>query len=577
VAAKRAGFWRRHRALKWTLGVLLLALIALGVAISIALRQVEPMLRAAVVKALEEHFHARVELDSFHISLVDGLRAEGGGLRIWPPAQAEGVADPGAPSASLPGSPNASGPAMLQGATKPLIQIADFRFHAALRYDPGRPVKISVVELRGLEIDIPPKRHFAHLAAEHAEEHKTPLLRFEVENIICDDALLTLETDKPGKLPLEFAIAHVKLTRANADGAMRFDAQLTNPKPAGLILTTGTIGPWKVDDPGETPVAGSYHFQNADLSVFKGIAGILQSTGSYEGVLRDLVVDGETDTPDFRLTSFGAAVPLHTEFHAHVDGTNGDTYLQPVNATLGQSHFTAEGKVVRVPPGTASNGTATPGGHEIALNVTVNGGRMEDFLRLTSKSGTPLLTGTLTLKTTLEIQPGPAKVEERLQLNGRFVLDDAEFTDARIQKEIGDWSMRGQGRPKEAHQDEAADVRSAMRSDFTMADGVIALPDLIYAMPGAEIDLKGKYGMEGGQLSFAGTAKTEATVSAMVGGWKGVLLKPADRFFEKDGAGTEVPIHVDGTREQPKFGVDLGRMKHTHPQNPGPQVPGQPQ
>jgi hypothetical protein len=90
-------------------------------------------------------------------------------------------------------------------------------------------------------------------------------------------------------------------------------------------------------------------------------------------------------------------------------------------------------------------------------------------------------------------------------------------------------------------------------------------------MPGAEIDLKGKYGMEGGQLSFTGTAKTEATVSAMVGGWKGVLLKPANRFFEKDGAGTEVPIHVDGTREQPKFGVDLGRMKHTHPQ-----VPGQP-
>ena len=137
MAAKRAGFWRRHRALKWALGVLLLALIALGVAISIALRQVEPMLRAAVVKALEEHFHARVELDSFHISLVDGLRAEGGGLRIWPPAQAEGVADPGAPSVSLPGSPNASGPAMLQGATKPLIQIADFRFHAALRYKPG--------------------------------------------------------------------------------------------------------------------------------------------------------------------------------------------------------------------------------------------------------------------------------------------------------------------------------------------------------------------------------------------------------------------------------------------------------
>ena len=90
MTAKRAGFWRRHRALKWALGVLLLALIALGVAISIALHHAEPMLRAAIVKRLEEHFHARVELDSFHVSLVDGLRAEGKGLRIWPPAQVEG-------------------------------------------------------------------------------------------------------------------------------------------------------------------------------------------------------------------------------------------------------------------------------------------------------------------------------------------------------------------------------------------------------------------------------------------------------------------------------------------------------
>ena len=108
-------------------------------------------------------------------------------------------------------------------------------------------------------------------------------------------------------------------------------------------------------------------------------------------------------------------------------------------------------------------------------------------------------------------------------------------------------------------------MRSAMQSDFTMADAVIALPDLKYTVPGAEIDLKGTYGVQRWLLNFTGTAKTQATVSEMVGGWKGALLKPADRFFKKDGAGTEVPIHVDGTREDPKFGIDLGRMKHTTP------------
>lgn len=547
------------------MGALLLALIVLGVAISIALHQAEPMMRSAIVSRLEEHFHARVELDSFHMSLVDGLWAEGKGLRIWPPAQVGGVQVPGSNAAGKPGPPN-----------RPIIQIAEFRFHAPLRYKLGEPVKISVVELKGLDVDVPPKTHFTHKApAKGAQEHGTPLLRFDVESISCDGAHLTLETDKPGKLPLEFDISHIKLNGTIAGGSMQFAAKLTNPRPQGTIETIGKMGSWDVDDPGETPLNGSYRFEHADLGDFKGIAGILSSTGNYAGVLRDLTVDGETDTPDFRLTDFGAAVPLHTAFHAQVDGTNGDTLLDPVKATLGQSHFTAEGKVVRVPPGTAGNGVALPGGHMIALIVTVNGGRMEDFLRLTSKNGTPLLTGTLALKTTLEIPPGDAPVDEKLKLNGHFTLEDAQFTDAKIQNEVRELSLRGQGRPREAKSGEGANVRSAMQSDFTMADAVIALPDLTYTVPGAEIDLKGTYDVQQGLLDFEGRAKMQATVSQMVGGWKGELLKPADSFFRKDGAGTEVPIHVNGTRENPKFGVDLGQMRHTHPQVPGSEVPGQ--
>jgi len=61
----------------------------------------------------------------------------------------------------------------------------------------------------------------------------------------------------------------------------------------------------------------------------------------------------------------------------------------------------------------------------------------------------------------------------------------------------------------------------------------------------------------------------------MVGGWKGVLLKPADRFLKKDGAGTQIPIHIEGTREAPQFGIDFGRMKPgaKQPTQPSDQVP----
>jgi len=101
-----------------------------------------------------------------------------------------------------------------------------------------------------------------------------------------------------------------------------------------------------------------------------------------------------------------------------------------------------------------------------------------------------------------------------------------------------------------------------------MADGVIHLPALEYSVPGAVVNLKGTYGVDGGGIDFAGVARMDATVSQMVGGWKGFLLKPVDGFFKKGGAGTQVPIHIRGTRDNPQYGVDFNRMKDIAPQRP---------
>jgi hypothetical protein len=563
----RQSFWRRHRWLKWTLSVVLVVFVALAIGVTIAMRRAEPVMRAYIVQALEDHFHSRVELDSFHVSVASGLWAEGTGLRIWPPAQVNGVTVP-APTPD-----------------QPLMSLDEFRFHAPLRFSPNTPVHISVVQLKGLTVDIPPKSRFAHEpAADQSGDQsgnksavKKALLNFVVDSVLCVDTHLRIETSKPGKLPLDFVIATLKLTHIKAGGAMDFNAQLTNAKPVGTIFTTGNFGPWSVEDPGDSPVSGQYRFENANLGDFKGIAGTLNSTGKYDGTLRNLIVDGVTDTPDFQLTHFGSPMPLHTEFHATVDATNGDTWLDPVNATLGQSQFIVHGEIVRVPD-TSAEAKPQAGqtaraprmkGHDISLMVDIPHGRMEDFLHLVSSSGSALLTGTLAMKTSLEIPPGKEPVHQRIKLKGSFTLDDAQFTDAKIQQRIGDLSLRGQGQPKEAKkQDSTADVRSTMQSDFQMGNAIITLPDLKYSVPGADIDMKGTYGVDGGALNFIGTARMQATVSQMVGGWKGFLLKPADRFFKKDGAGTEVPIHIDGTREHPDFGVDIKGMKTTSPQRP---------
>jgi hypothetical protein len=575
----QAGFWRRHRWLKWIGGGLLAAFAVLTGTVLVLAHRAEPILRAYIVQGLQDHFHARVELDSFHLTLRDGMWAEGKGLRIWPPAEVEGVRVPGS-----------------VGPPTPLIRLEEFRFHAPLDYKSGQAIRISVVQLKGLDVDMPPRPHFEHTAEEAQGTAATGnagsaatadstagqakagaasqtnggarLLRFQVDSLECNGAHLTVETSKPGKLPLEFAIARLTLTGIRAGRAMDFDAELTNPRPVGTIYTRGSLGPWLVADPGESPIVGDYRFDHADLSGFKGIAGILNSTGHYQGTLGDMVVDGETDTPDFRLTHFGTALPLHTKFHAYVDGTNGDTQLEPVEATLGHSHFWTRGQIVRVAAAAGGKSGPRPGGHDIGLTINVDRGRIEDFLRLASRSGTPLLTGALTMKAGLEIPPGPVPVHERLKLTGTFALDDAQFASAKIRDRIRELSARGQGRPKDAKTGGDDEVRSTMKGSFQMASGVVTLPALEYTVPGAVIDLKGTYGIEGGLLNFAGTAKMQATVSAMVGGWKGLLLKPVDRYFQKDGAGTEVPIHINGTRANPQFGIDFDQMKGKPAQRP---------
>ena len=70
---------------------------------------------------------------------------------------------------------------------------------------------------------------------------------------------------------------------AGAAAPMKYEAGLTNPSPPGEIHSVGSFGPWRSAEPGDTPLSGDYTFDHADLGVFHGIAGILKSTGRFEG------------------------------------------------------------------------------------------------------------------------------------------------------------------------------------------------------------------------------------------------------------------------------------------------------
>lgn len=540
------------------MGILLSVLAVLTVVAAIVARRAEPFLRARIVQELSSRFHARVELDGFHFSIGNGFVGEWGfwargkGLRIWPPDQAI--------AAGVPNSP--------------VISLDEFRFHAPLRFKPGVPVHISEVRLNGLQINLPAHPHDLHFNAGSsagstagAPTGSSSLVALRIDKIVCTNTRLVHETNKPGKLPLDFLISSLVLKNFTPNGAMEFEAELTNPRPVGAIHTTGTFGPWQAGDPGGSPVAGKYQFNNADLGTFKQIAGTLNSTGRYDGTLNNIKVDGETDTPDFRLAQIGNPLHLHTSFHATVDGTNGDTWLDPVDAILGRTHFIVRGKVVRVLAGEDGSSLHSIG-HDINLNVNIDRGRIEDITRLASHETTPLLTGDLNLQAAFDIPPGQGPMHERMKMKGSFVLGQAEFTNPGVQGRLRELSFRGMGKPDQLKTVGDVSIPAQIQGDFQVSTGVITLPNLQFAVSGADIELRGTYGLVGGALDFVGSAKMEATVSKMVGGWKGFLLKPADRFFKKDGAGTEVPIYVGGTASNPKIGLDFHGVHSTKPQRP---------
>jgi hypothetical protein len=510
---------------KWFGIVTVIFVTSAAGAVRLVMARAEPILRARIINTLSNRFHSKVELASFHVSVVNGIEVSGDGLKVF------GATDPN------PFEPG----------VQALIEVQEFRFQTALLSLFRSPMHVGTVYVKGLELNIPPKESRQEMTNMGS---RTPKMTIFVDQFICEDAKLVINTSKPGKAPLEFAIGNLKMKDVGPGQPMQFYATLVNPKPVGNIQSTGLFGPWQQDSPRDTPVQGDYSFTNADLSTIKGIGGTLSSTGDYAGTLGNIVVHGKTDTPDFHIATGGQAVPLHTEFHAMVDGTSGDTYLRSVNAHFLHTSLTASGSVVRV---------STPHGHDVELDVVLDRARIEDLLKLGVHTDPPIMSGPVEMKTRLSLPPGDASVVDRLKLAGTFHLLGARFTSEKVQGRLDSLSERSQGKPKQAQMHVEEYVPVDLQGVFTLKDGLLSFSQLHFVIPGTHVDMTGDYSLDGQEFDFRGTARLDAKVSQMTTGWKSKLLKPIDPFFSKNGVGTEIPIRISGTESEPRFGLDFGR------------------
>jgi hypothetical protein len=524
--------------------------------------RITPHVRDLAVKALNERFDSETEIATLQVSVFPEPEVRGTGLVV----RYKGRRD-----------------------VAPLISIKSFSASSSI---PGlifKRLHLKTIDLEGLEIRVPPgglkggidgpeddddpdddardrRRDGPGAAAPErtasgppppaappaagdpgaktVSSTKSPIV---IDTIRSRSARLQIDTDKPGKLPRIFDIHDLVMTDFGFDRAAAFEARLSNPKPKGEIHVKGTFGPWNTADPRMTPLGADYEFANADLDTIKGIGGILTSTGRFHGVLERIRVEGTTDTPDFQVDIAGQPVRLQTRFAAVVDGTNGDTWLEPVDVTLlSSSHIVARGEVVR---------SQDVKGRKVYLQVTIDDAKIEDILRLAIKSRKPPLTGQMKLETTFLLPAGEEDVPQRLELDGAFSIAQARFTSFNVQQRIDTLSRRGRGKTD----DTGPSVVSQLSGRFTMKDGRIRLRNLTFAVPGSAVQLAGSFDLASEQLDFTGHLLLDASLAETVTGFKSALARLAQPFFRRPGGGTKLPIRVSGTPEKPSFGLDVKR------------------
>ena len=500
-------------------GVLALLIIGFASAVPITSERA----RRAVISALSARFNGTVELESFEFRVVPSLRAEGSGRTIRHAGRRD---------------------------VPPLISIRRFwvtgSMWGALR---GHASHMTV---EGLDIEIPADRNRGD-GIENGSDHRDTRPRggdivrtFVIDELVTIDARLVVIPRKSGRRARVWDIHRLRMESVGHQ-MMPFDAVLTNAVPPGEIETKGNFGPWNTEEPGDTPLNGSFVFQGADLGVFKGISGVLSSQGTFGGTLARIEAQGETDTPDFTVSVGGQPVQLHTRYRATVDGTNGDTILDRIDASFLHTALVAQGRVIDAP------GVE---GRTVTLDVAIEEGRIEDVLRFAVKADQPMV-GALMLRTRLVLPPGNRSVVEKLRLDGLFTLTGAQFTNVDVGRKIAALSHRSRGRKPDGR---VGRVSSNFAGRFSLAGGRLTIPAVTFDIPGAGVKLAGAYDLRRESLDFRGTLYTDVKLSRLTSGIKSLLLKPFDPLFGRDGGGAAIPIKVTGTRDEPSFGLDKGRL-----------------
>ena len=259
---------------------------------------------------------------------------------------------------------------------------------------------------------------------------------------------------------------------------------MQNPKPPGAdphhgqLLVHGSS-----NDPGNSPIPRQLHLQHADLSVFNGIAGILNSTGQLHG--HDSRSAPSTAKP-IHLTSSSRVRPHHGAPHRlSMHGSTAPTAIpgsKRSNATW------------RIPLHREGAGRARSQarrrwqlhsvGHDIALTVDVTARASRISCVLLPIRRFPFSMATRGARRSCT-SSRKATVQSTHVAQGHFLLDEAEFTSLHSAEADPRTESARPGKDSiELKSAEDEKIKSHVEGEFDLDAGVLTMrPSVLYLFP----------------------------------------------------------------------------------------------
>ena len=344
------------------LAVLLLALAIGGVLIATHW----PFSQANVIQSLQEDFPATVTFQKFHSTFFPHPGCVGEGLAFR----------------RLGSYPN----------TPPIVTIQRFTVEAHYIDMLLRPGHLARIIMNGFRVYVPPP---GTPKRPPAGRNPNPQLSSEKSSLMAPPSKL--------RAPTMILLCSSKSTPLSWPPSVRAILCLTMSRcttrfpQAKFVATEISAHGTMLTQPNSSP--GPVRLSKGRSQRLQRHWRTLSSHDDFRGILGHIESSGRIDIPDFIVTRSRHSLHLTADYHAFIDGTNGDVELERVTAAFLKTHVLANGQHCR-----------SPGQHgkTASVDLSVHDGRIQDVLRMFVSEPKPPFNGVTSFRAHVSFLPKSA-------------------------------------------------------------------------------------------------------------------------------------------------------------------------